>query len=294
MVNKIHQKYLKIISPYYPKASYPLNPNEWNMGHKCMAYMDKKIPYEKILTPSWIMMFLQKSMLRETLPPDLNIKTLINMYFFANQQLIKIRYANNTPLLSLLKKHGTANCGEWGKIAQEWLQKQGVPCQRIGIKIMSDEESNQASHVFILFHQKKPELCHDFEEAIQHLNDPDMYILDLWCRCCAPAKEMLNTYCRELIDNSDIMKPKEFTDDYKVYLQEDFNSFLERCFQREEKMVLYDDSPLCLIGHVKTKKGQKVFSPQKKPIFLETQKSEEIKQVEQIFETFNSLANRDR
>lgn len=280
MTNALHQKYLKMVRPFYPKPVYPTRKNEWNMGHKCMEYINRKIPYNSVLSTSWIGTFLQKTHITGVVPDNVDIKKFFEIWSFAGDQLHFMRGKKAQTEL-LVKNYGIANCGEWATIASNWFTNQKIPHQRISMKISKHENVNQDKHAFLLFHQKKPELCADFETAINHLNDPDMYVLDLWFQRCEPAVKMMDYYCRELIDNSDIKNPKNFENGYGVYFQEDSFGYFHKLQKNKTTADMFE--AYYMIGCVAQKSNTTSFQFNAAPIILKNNQSLTELKMRQLF-----------
>lgn len=194
-----------LVNHLYPKTVYPDNKKDWTIGHKCMAYLEKRAPKENILMPSWLALMVQRRLKAGNLFGE-EADDFLTIISLANDSLHQLRLdtGHNNNMVSLVKKHKVANCQEFADMAKQWFDRHGVPCQEAVSMIFDREHRKFGGHVFILFHTQTPEICSDFNTAVQHLADPNMYILDLWLGQCAPAIKLMNTYLNLFINPTDL------------------------------------------------------------------------------------------
>ncbi|MGN1062935.1 MAG: hypothetical protein ACI4QM_01240 [Alphaproteobacteria bacterium] len=261
------EQLIELVKHLYPTSVYPQNQADRTIGHTCMAYFDKHMPREHILTPSWVeAVLLQKKIKGQ----------LSNAEIIQYRQILELSYERlkafrldrkryTTNLLRLIKARKVANCQEFGDLTRQWFDANGIPNQEVTLKLYNAQQQKYAGHVFVLFHTKKPRICANFKVALNYLTDTDLYIADLWMGQCAPAISLINQYLNLFVNN---LNPRDVRP-----AQSGDTITLQRSFQADHSAQdpdwnLWFQPQQTIIGHVGNENGIHKFVPdvQRQPI----------------------------
>ncbi len=206
---------VKRLEHLYPKLELPTDKSAWDMGHRCLAYMDKALPFRSLLSSS-----LYQHLFRQHLAGDRRLTGMdvsrINMLFPVCDARIKafredVKTDNAT--IENLKAAGVANCAELAVVARNLLDKQGVNAYHFKCLFKSTSEKFDDKHNFVLFTLPgTPQLKVD--EILDDVNNPNVRICDPWFQKCGTVPEMMNYYANTFLmkrGNAYIHIPAGFT-----------------------------------------------------------------------------------
>ncbi len=202
---------LRLMRSYYPPLQLPAQQGDWNIGHRCLHYFSKALPITKLLMPSYFWV-LYKRISGGLMPAPTDVKPadFQKVFKLSNDRLNEIRFGAWTAVTAdLLKKQRVANCSELAGLAYRWLDKQGVNAHWVSGRFHeSTQEVQGANHQFVMFHTD-PKAKLTVDEMIRQVNNPQIYICDIWAQKCAPAREMLAEYAKFFVRVEKINETKE-------------------------------------------------------------------------------------
>lgn len=245
---KKQQQLIDSVKYLYPKAVYPESKADWDMGHRCLAYMEKALPLDKMILPSWLLLVSQHGAVG--LRNDFSQKQffhVLDVWEKGGARLGELRKARKSHCMESIRTYGVANCGELANVAQDWLCQQGQEACKVTLTVRSKNQENLSDgHCFVLYTADGSKKS--FTQMINDLSSPNIRIVDLWAQKCGPAKELLDEYTQLLLCDKNIMRPAVFQEGQLVMLMQDIFHFYQ-------------------VGEIGEKaEGQKCLNCHKKPI----------------------------
>ncbi len=185
---------LKKIGHLHPKIQLPADKAQWDIGHRCLNYLARQIPLDKILLPSYYNLIFDQigAGVRNDLT-DRELKLIqkakdVGMPFIGKQR------ESDTASIAKIQKYRAANCGELAEVVTEWLKKQKVNAQQIDLFFMQDGVMLSERHSFAMY-----TLPGASEEIFKDISQPHVRICDFWTGKCGQAVDVLNEHCKMLV-----------------------------------------------------------------------------------------------
>ncbi len=188
------EKMLKKIGHLHPNVQLPADKSKWDIGHRCLNYIAKVLPKDKILLPSWYLLLLDQ--IKTGMRSDISAHEA-DLLRKANKlswpEVEKQRDGSEASVF-MIQKHGAANCGEFAEVTEAWLRYHGVNAQTASVFFMENGERVCPRHEFTLY-TLPGESC----ETVQDIAAPHVRICDAWSGLCGSARDVLNAYCHMLV-----------------------------------------------------------------------------------------------
>lgn len=221
------QQLIDSVKHLYPKAVYPENKADWDMGHRCLAYMEKALPMDKMILPSWLLLLSQHCVvgLRHNFSQKKFLHVL-DVWAKGNDRLGELRKAHKCHCMESIRAYGVANCGELANVACDWLCEQGQEAYKVTLTVQSkNKEDASDGHCFVLYTADGSKKS--FNQMVNNLSSPNIRIVDLWTQKCGSAKDLLDEYTQLLLCDKDIMRPTVFQKGQSVMLMQDIFNFYQ-------------------------------------------------------------------
>lgn len=240
----------KEVDPFMPKLQLPeasCDKYQWNIGHKCLKYLDKVLPSEKIFSASLASLVMRKIIAQEvsdsSKAPDWFIFAIAG-FFKVGMFLDALRETKSSELLNGIKKLHVANCPEYATVTAMWLIKHNCRATQTLMRYTDKKHKSVSDcHEFVLYSLDG----RSFEECVKDLNNPNVWIVDLWARKCAPASKMMNEYTGFFSEGGPlepfqpiqtkrrvVLQAKRFIDDSLTRLEESLISYDVGCVKKGE------------------------------------------------------------
>ena len=187
----------------YPKAQYPDQKSEWDIGHRCLSYFEQTLPLSRILLPWYLLQKLYQEHCQMPTPihkTPQSIRDICAAMTLGEVQLKQLRHEKKDTMATphLIKKYKVANCQELSDIAYRWLTKQGKRCYCVECCFEDNQGTNlKCTHILLLY--RKDNKVQSFQNLIRNLNDPNVQILDMLFQRCGSAYDMLNALSMESV-----------------------------------------------------------------------------------------------
>lgn len=197
------QEVIDKVKYLYPKAHYPDQKTEWDIGHKCLSYFEQTLSLSRILLPWYLLQKLYQEHCQMPTPIHKTPQSMCDVCEAMTLGEVQLRQLRNekketmtTP--HLIKKYKVANCQELSDIAYRWLTKQGKRCYCVECSFEDNQGTNlKCTHILLLY--RKDDKVQSFQKLIQNLNDPKVQILDMLFQRCGSACDMLNALSMESV-----------------------------------------------------------------------------------------------
>ncbi len=199
---------LKRVSPLFPKPALPENKSEWNIGHFCLAYLDRVLPRTHLVRPSYIWLLtahatrvqspLEES-LRATLLETINVCS-------PRRDMLK-----QMPLSEVceftLNQLRVANCGEVSKVGWDWMRNFDFKAYWVSSAFYSPQFQalTPLDHSFIMFDDREGATT-TLPDMFARLNDPHVKICDPWLGMVGTAQEMMKQWANAMLYGSNDAK----------------------------------------------------------------------------------------
>ena len=197
------QKIIDKVSYLYPTPKYPIQKSDWDIGHKCMAYFEQKLPTSRILLPWYLLQKMYQQYCRISTPitqTPQSIRDISDAIALAETQLKQLRNEKkeNITTTHLIKKYKVANCQELSDIAYSWMTKQGKVCYSVECSFWDNKGTDlKCSHILLLY--RKDNKVQSFQNIIKNLKDPNVQALDMLFGRCDRAYNVLNSLSMESV-----------------------------------------------------------------------------------------------
>lgn len=251
------QQIIDNIKHVYPTPQYPSQKEDWDIGHKCLAYFEQALPLSRLLLP-WYLKYTMSRVICG-MPTGLNqtkeeVDDMVKARCLGNEQLKKLRKEKGKITSThLIKKYKVSNCQEISDIAYTWLTKQGKKCYSVQCSF-ADSSNNELGYSHVLLLYRNDNSVQSYRQMIADLNNPHVRALDMLFQRCGSAYDVLNTLAREgmrMVDTESIC-PLKNTDTLQLWNQnladeqglENINTYAVGSIQLSvsdpKKLVLYN------------------------------------------------------
>ncbi len=241
----------------YPTAEYPSPKEDWDIGHKCLAYFEQALPLSRLLLP-WHLKYTMSRVICG-MPTRLNqtkeeVDDMVKARCLGNEQLEKLRKEKEKITSAhLIKKYKVANCQEISDIAYTWMTKQGKKCYSVQCTF-ADSSNNELGYSHVLLLYRNDNKVQSYPQMIADLNNPNVRALDMLFQRSGSAYDVLNALARDgmSMTTPESTRPFKNTDTLRLWNQnladedglENINTYVVGSIQskwlQNKKLVLYD------------------------------------------------------
>ncbi len=194
---------LKPVVHLYPTLELPADKAKWDMGHRCLAYMDKVLPLKSLMLHSfYYLLYGQVNVGKRILnAAECAAWKAVWPTAIAAQQRFWDEVHTPNATIDNLKAYRTAGCGELSVVACRWLQEQGVNAHRVSCFFWNGKMPDDI-HACVLFTLPGTSRL-TLDEIMVDLNNPNVRICDPWFQKCGAAPDLLAHYANTFVAHGD-------------------------------------------------------------------------------------------